>query len=114
MTIKQIMELTNSSQRGNCVNEDLKFSHGFASDLMSDVLRTNQSNMILITGLCNLQTIRTAEMADIKCIVLGRGKIATPDMVELAEECEICLIESPYSMFRICAELSNNGIKPLY
>lgn len=86
----------------------------FASDLMSDVLRLDIEHMILLTGLANMQSIRTAEMADITCIILARGKKATCEMIDLANENDITIIESPYSMFRIAGLLFNNNIKPLF
>jgi len=86
----------------------------FASDLMSDVLRLDIEHMILLTGLANMQSIRTAEMADITCIILARGKNATCEMIELANENDITIIESPYSMFRIAGILYNNNLKPLF
>lgn len=97
-----------------CINKSGSFEHAFASDLMSDVLRLTAENTVLITGLCNVQTIRTAEMAEIKLIVLARGKHADKLMIELAEENEICIIETNYSVYRVSGELFNNGIKPIY
>jgi hypothetical protein len=51
---------------------------------MSDVLTLDQDNVVLITGLATLQTIRTAEMADINCIIFVRNKRATSEMIRLA------------------------------
>lgn len=86
----------------------------FASDLMSDVLRIDTDHIMLLTGLANMQSIRTAEMADITCIILARGKKASKEMVELANESDISIIESPYSMFHIAGVLYQNNIKPLF
>ena len=37
------------------------------SDMMSDVLAFSKDHSVLLTGLCNPQVIRTAEMLDIVC-----------------------------------------------
>ena len=37
----------------------------YASDMMSDVLAQVKGHPLLLTGLCNPQVIRTAEMVDI-------------------------------------------------
>ena len=42
--------------------------------MMSDVLAFSKDHSILLTGLCNPQVIRTAEMLDIVCIIFVRGK----------------------------------------
>lgn len=44
-------------------------NHAFASDLMSDVLIGDYHKTMLITGLSNLQSIRTAEMSDIREVI---------------------------------------------
>lgn len=92
----------------------IEVSEAFASDLMSDVLTIGDKNPILITGLANLQTIRTAEMADIGVIVLARGKKATPEMIELATENEMVILETPFSVFKTSGILYQNGIKPIF
>ena len=86
----------------------------FASDLMSDVLTVESDNLVLITGLASTQTIRTAIMADIKCILLVRDKKASAEMKALAEENNICIVETPFSMFKTCGILHSAGIESLF
>jgi serine kinase of HPr protein (carbohydrate metabolism regulator) len=95
-------------------HSSLEIFDAFASDLMSDVLTLGNHNPALITGLSNLQTIRTAEMADIRLIVLARGKKASPEMIALAEENEIAILETPFSVFKTCGILYQHGIKPIF
>ncbi|MDA3866697.1 MAG: transcriptional regulator [Salinivirgaceae bacterium] len=113
MTIEKISQLINGNISGCTTNRD-EYKVCFASDLMSDVLRIDTDNLILLTGLSNMQSIRTAEMADITCIILARNKKAAPEMVELAAENNITIIESAYSMFHIAGILFQNNIKPLF
>ncbi|MEG1763429.1 MAG: hypothetical protein RR190_05210 [Bacteroidales bacterium] len=94
------------------IEKDLQ--HVFASDLMSDVLTLKTDEILLVTGLCNIQTIRTAEMSDVKAILFVRGKKATEEMIELANENEIILMECPYSMYRTSGMLWEAGIPPVY
>ena len=85
----------------------------FASDLMSDVL-TLKDTPLLVTGLCNIQTIRTCDMANLDAVVFVRNKKPTDEMIELAEENDMVLICCQYSMFRACGLLWEAGMKPLY
>ena len=94
------------------INHEVKF--GFASDLMSDVLTIDTENLLLITGLNNLQTIRTSEMSDISYILFVRDKKVSPEMKELACENNMTLIECSHSMFRACSDLCELGLKPVY
>lgn len=65
MKIRQIMALTGATVVCGNGREDHEVQCAFASDLMSDVLTLDCNGVLLVTGLCNMQTIRTAEMADV-------------------------------------------------
>ena len=73
MKLSLIIELLNAKVVSGKIEEEL-VETGFSSDLMSDVLTLDTDKMLLITGMANLQAIRTAEMADIHCILLVRNK----------------------------------------
>jgi hypothetical protein len=104
-------ELIVSSEHNSHNGELLK---GFASDLMSDVLTLEQEGILLITGLCNNQTIRTAEMANIGTILFVRKKMPTEEMIELAQENNINLLRCEYSMFKTIGILYSNGMEAVY
>lgn len=114
MDIKTIIDITGAECVCGDPENQMKVSYGFACDLMSDVLTLDADELLLITGLCNTQTIRTAEMSDVKCILFVRGKKATDDMIELAKDNDIVLLETPFSMFRAVGELVKAGIEPLF
>ncbi len=87
---------------------------GFSSDLMSDVLTLDSEGLLLITGLSNIQTIRTAEMADIHYILFVRNKKTTEEMIALAQENGIVILESPFSLFKASGLLYSAGLKSVY
>lgn len=93
---------------------DTEITHAFSSDLLSDVLTINKVGILLITGVANLQTIRTAEMAEVSCVMLVRNKKANPEMIYLAREIGLVILESPISMFGASGKLYQCGIQPLY
>lgn len=114
MKIKEIIALLDAKLvSGNqWMEEEVEFA--FSSDLMSDVLTLRTNHVILLTGLCNIQTMRTVEMADIKMVLFVRGKKVTDEMLEIAEENDIILLECPYSMFKTSGLLYEAGLKPVY
>jgi len=115
MTIQEIVTHIEGRIIVGAHHQDDNVECAFASDLMSDVLTITSSHKImLITGLCNMQTIRTCEMSDIKVILFVRGKKATDEMIELAEENEMVLIETPFSMYRTSGVLFNLELPPIY
>jgi predicted transcriptional regulator len=80
------------------------------ADLMSDVLASIQPNALLLTGLCNPQVVRTAEMADVTAIVFVRGKMPPKETVDLANQEHIPLLTSPFGMFDLCGRLFRAGL----
>jgi len=114
MKIREVAELL--SARVVCGDDKLDhlIAYGFASDLMSDVLTLECENVLLVTGLCNLQTIRTAEMADITCIVFVRNKIVSEDMLSVAQENNMILLETSYSMYRTVGLLHTINLPPVF
>jgi hypothetical protein len=114
MTIREIAEIIDG--KVICCEDKVSTSveYAFSSDLMSDVLTIEKENLLLITGLANLQTIRTSEMSDISCIIFARDKKIGEEMVALARENNMILVESPHSMFHISGELYKAGIKSIY
>ena len=114
MKIEAVVELLNANVITGSDKLDKEVFFGFASDLLSDVLTIDIENLLLLTGMANLQSIRTAEVAEIICVVYVRDKKMTPDMIKLASEINIVTIESPFSMFHAVSALHDNGLKPVY
>ena len=114
MKLKEVAEILKAEVVCGHTKLEREVEAVFASDLMSDVLTLNTDKLLLMTGLVNIQTIRTAEMADIKNIVLVRNKKAAPEMIELANENRIVIMQCSYSMFKSCGLLFQNGLDPVY
>ncbi len=114
MKIKEVAEIVEGKIVCAARQGEREIKRAFSCDLMSDVLTLNKNGILLITGLSNLQTIRVAEVSDISCILLVRNKKASDEMIRLAEECNIAIIESAKSMFSVCGRLYKAGIEPVY
>ena len=114
MKLREIATILDAKVTCGTDKLDEEIGMGYSSDLMSDVLTLDTDNLILITGLVNIQCIRTAEMADIRAIVFVRNKKASDQMLELACENGMCILESPYSLFKSSGLLFQAGLKPVY
>ena len=111
MKISTIKELLNASI---LCGEDLLDTQVYSacgSDMMSDVLAFVKDQSVLLTGLCNPQAVRTAEMLDIVCIVFVRGKMPDDSIIELAKERDIVLLSTGMRMFPACGILYTNGLR---
>ncbi len=114
MKIADIVKITDGKLVCGSDAVELEITHAFSSDLLSDVLTINRVGILLITGVANLQTIRTAEMAEVACILIVRNKKASKEMIELAKDNGLIIIESPGSMFGNSGKLYQHGLQPLY
>jgi hypothetical protein len=114
MDILEIAKLINGSVICHNNLHESSVKKAFASDLMSDVLTLTTDSLLLITGLVNVQTIRTAEMAEIKNILIVRGKKPSEEMQMLAKIEGMNIIACNKSMFATCGILFNAGLEPVY
>ena len=80
------------------------------SDMMSDVLAFVKDQAVLLTGLVNLQVVRTAEMMDMRCIVFVRGKNPPAEVIEAAEEAGIAVLATEERMYPACGKLYATGL----
>ena len=110
MTIERIKTLLDADvlYGNNCLDSEVHYA--FSSDMMSDVLAYADENSALITGLCNPQVVRTAEMLDIVCIIFVRNKIPDSNILTLAEEKGIVILCTRHDMFTSCGILYSNGL----
>ena len=110
MTVRDIQEILGARVVSGEEWLDKEVHTACGSDMMSDVLAFVKDQAVLMTGLCNAQVIRTAEMMDIVCIVFVRGKEPGQEMIELAQERNIVLLKTPLRMFTACGLLYSNGL----
>lgn len=111
MTIADVKNVLNATVI--CCGDALKkqVHNACGSDMMSDVLAFVKDQSVLITGLCNPQVIRTAEMMDIICICFVRGKQPDEAMIALAREKDIVLLTTTLRMFTACGMLYESGLR---
>jgi predicted transcriptional regulator len=113
MQLEEVVKLIYGRVLTDDVDLRAEVEGGCGADLMSDVLASVQPHAVLLTGLCNPQVVRTAQMADVAAIVFVRGKMPTQDVVDLANAEKIPLITTPYGMFELCGRLYKAGLPSL-
>lgn len=89
---------------------DTEVSEACGSDLMSDVLAFVKERALLLTGLQNLQVLRTAEMMDIEAVVFVRGKVPSDDIIDFARKHNMIIMTTELPMFASCGTLYSNGL----
>jgi predicted transcriptional regulator len=113
MKLAEIVKIIDGIVFNSNQNLEMEIKGGCGADLMSDVLASVQPDAVLLTGLCNPQVVRTAQMADVQAIIFVRGKQPNKETIQLAEQEEMPLISSPYGMFELCGRLYQAGLPSL-
>ena len=111
MQLKEIQKILQAEVWAGEENLETQVYSACGCDLMSDVLAFAKEKILLLTGLINLQVIRTAEMLDIKAILFVRGKRPTQDMIALAKERGIVLLSTDIPLYPACGLLYESGLK---
>ena len=111
MTLDEIHDAIEADICCRPADYDPDLQAGYAADVMSDVLAFAEPGSVLITGLRNLQVIRTAEIQDIPCVIFTRGKIPNADMIALAKTADLCVMCTQLATFTVCGLLYEKGMK---
>jgi predicted transcriptional regulator len=82
-----------------------------ASDGMSAVLAVLHPRALLVTGLTNIQSVRTAHVADMAAVLYVRGVRPNEKTIEFAREKKIVLFVTAFGMFDSCGILRDHGLK---
>lgn len=111
MTIRTIAQLLEARVHTGDHNLDFEIRSACGADLMSDVMVFVKEDVVLLTGLVNAQTVRTAHLLDIPAIVFVRGKVPEPALVEEALGNGIVLMTTNETLFIACGKLYEAGIR---
>ncbi|MBQ4051719.1 MAG: hypothetical protein IJD13_08815 [Oscillospiraceae bacterium] len=111
MKVKQIIETLNARLLVGEEFLDPDIETACGSDMMSDVLAASKAKDLLLTGLVNLQVVRTAAVVDAKCIVFVRGKVPDEDMLAIARRKDMVVLSTDLRMYNACGRLWEAGLK---
>ncbi len=111
MKIRKIQELLSANVLTCKDRLDTDVHSACGSDMMSDVLAYVKDQAVLLTGLVNMQVVRTAEMMDMVCIVFVRSKKPTDDILALAEQNGIVILTTDLRMYDACGILYTGGLQ---
>ena len=113
MNLGELVDIVEGTVLTDSFDQNQIILGGCGADLMSDVLASIEPGAVLLTGLCNPQVIRTAQMADVAAVVLVRGKHPPETTIDLAKSEDIPLITSPFGMFELSGRLFLAGLPSL-
>jgi hypothetical protein len=110
MKLEAVRRILNCTVAAGEDKLDLDVEIGCGADLMSDVLAFIKPNALLLTGLTNVQSVRTADVAEVRAIVYVRGKPPEPRAIRLAREKGIVLLCTRLPLYEACGRLYAQGL----
>ncbi len=111
MTLREIKEILDAQVIVAPTDPEMEIQMACGCDLMSDVLAFTKEESLLLTGLTNLQVIRTSEMANIKALVFVRGKEPDRECIALAMAKKIPMLLTEMPMYEACGRLYQAGLR---
>jgi predicted transcriptional regulator len=111
ITLKQAAEALNAQVAcgDELLNREVRMACG--SDMMSDVLAYAKNKAVLLTGLLNIQVVRTADVSDVAAIVFVRDKHPETEVLMAAKNKDIPVLYTKCTMFEACGRLYTLGLR---
>jgi predicted transcriptional regulator len=111
MTLQEIRDILQCEVLAGEDDLQVDVQQVVASDGMSEILAFAKSKELMITGLTNIQSIRTADIAGVSAVIYCRGKRPDKKVIDFARQKRIPVLVTTMVMFDICGILYNKGLK---
>jgi len=110
MKLDEIAELL-SCETLMAVDHAVEVDGVVASDGMSEILAFHRPHALMLTGLTNIQSVRTAVVADVAALVYVRDKRPEQKVLDLAVQNGIPVLATALGMFESCGILYAAGLE---
>ena len=110
MTLQEVKKILDAQEIITPQDLQMEIKMACGCDLMSDVLAFIKEDALLLTGLTNLQVVRTAEMANIRALIFVRGKKPDRETIALAKAQKIPILITDLPMYEACGRLYQHGL----
>ena len=108
VSLKKVMEVLDAQVVVGAKELNREVNSACGSDMMSDVLAYAKDRAVLLTGLLNIQVVRTADISDISAIVFVRDKHPEQEVLLAAKAKNIPV---RCTMFEACGRLYTLGLR---
>ncbi len=113
MKLEEIKDVLKANLKVGEDKLDLEIEVGAGGDLMSDFLRRPMNGVVILSGLNNLQVVRTAVIAGVAALVLVRGKEPDREMLAEALAHDLPVLTTSCTLFTACGLLFRQGLRGL-
>jgi len=89
---------------------DLEFKGCYQSDLLSRVIKNAEPDNILITIINHINTIATATMVDLTCVIICEGQSPSETMIKRANQEHIAILTTQLKSYEVIIDLYQRGL----
>jgi hypothetical protein len=89
----------------------LAVEHGYASDLLSDVIGNAGKDCVWVTMQIHVNIIAVAALKDIAAIVIVSNHRPADETVAMAKQKGVCVLGTAMTAFETCGRLYSAGIR---
>jgi hypothetical protein len=111
MTLKDLAEVLDLRPLTAPVEDNAEVTHGYASDLLSDVLAHAPAGGVLVTLQVHLNVIAVASHAGLRAVIFSCGRMPDDDILERAAGEGLSLFGSKADTFEIVGRLYELGLR---
>lgn len=111
MTLQEISDLLNAEILVGTDQLHKEVTTAFVADMMSDLLAFGKAGGLLLTRMASPQVIRTSDILEIAAIMMVRGKVPSPEVMQLAEELHVPILATKIPQFEAAGILYSKGLR---
>ena len=105
MIAKELIQLLDAKLTTNENTLNNSFEGIYVGDLLSNIMANIDEDNLLVTIMCNMNTIAVASLKDVPMIVFCENKQATEEMINKANELNIAIIQTKYSAAEVLRKI---------
>lgn len=105
MIAKELIQLLDAKLTTNENTLNNSFEGIYVGDLLSNIMANIDEDNLLVTIMCNMNTIAVASLKDVPMIVFCENKQATEEMINKANELNIAIIQTKDSAAEVLRKI---------
>ena len=111
VSLKKVMEVLDAQVVVGAKELNREVNSACGSDMMRLSPKHAKDRAVLLTGLLNIQVVRTADISDISAIVFVRDKHPEQEVLLAAKAKNIPVLYTRCTMFEACGRLYTLGLR---
>ena len=110
MTIKEIIDLTQSVNKTTTLSLETDVTCGYTCDLLSWVMAHGRQGMAWITVQTHMNVIAVAVLMEMSCVIVPEGIAMEEASLEKAEEEGVVVLQSQLTAYELCGRMAAAGL----